>query len=164
MINCGKKDPGYARVEGLPERANADVVINNFIAIGKEGNRVSWIMESKRAYVNNRTGMVDIENIDLQYFDEDGKKTIITGEKGELNQNTKIMILDNKIKVLSNNGRRLFTEHLIWDAEKRQLHTNTPVRIIFPGGDQLNGGNLSADMNLNKIVVEKASGQLYQKK
>ncbi|MES0490678.1 MAG: LPS export ABC transporter periplasmic protein LptC [Leptospirales bacterium] len=162
-LHCGTEDAGFRKVDGPPEKGNTDIVIQNFHATGKNDKRVLWTLVSDRAYINNKTGIVLLDKVNLEYFDKKNKKTIIISERGVLHQKKRIMILDDKVKVYSPNGRKLYTNHLVWEEKTQKLHTDAPVKIYFPGGDSLNGQNLKADMNLNKIVVDQPIGQVQQK-
>ena len=162
-MQCGSKDVGFRKIDAPPEKGGTDIVIQNFKATGKDEKRVLWTLVSDKAYVDNETGVVDLEKVQLQYYDKKKQMTRIVSQKGKLLQKQRIMILDDKVEVHSPNGRKLYTSHLVWEEVPKQLHTDAPVKVYFPGGDSLSGQNLEADMNLNKIVVDQPIGQVRQK-
>ena len=57
----------------------------------------------------------------------------VTGDEGELNQETKDVELRGNVVLVSSDGLRLETEQLRWDAEAQRAWTNEPVTIYRAG-------------------------------
>ena len=57
----------------------------------------------------------------------------VTGDEGDLNQETKDVELRGHVVLVSSDGLRLETERLRWDAEAQRAWTNEPVTIYRAG-------------------------------
>jgi LPS export ABC transporter protein LptC len=57
----------------------------------------------------------------------------VTGDEGDLNQETKDVELRGNVVLVSSDGLRLETERLRWDAEAQRAWTAEPVTIYRSG-------------------------------
>jgi LPS export ABC transporter protein LptC len=62
----------------------------------------------------------------------------VTGDEGDLNQETKNVELRGNVVLVSSDGLRLETERLRWDAEAQRAWTTEPV-IIYRAGTVVRG-------------------------
>jgi len=163
LNSCSKEEIGFEKTDDLPEKKNNDIVIHKFKAQGSNENQILWNLVSKKAFVNKITGIVDLQSVDLRYYNKKGQHTRIQSKRGSLDQEKRIMILTKKVHVTAHNHRQLFTEKLTWNEPQKLLTTKARIKITFPNGDKLTGQGLRADMSLNKILILGGKGTVLPK-
>ncbi|MEX2221814.1 MAG: LPS export ABC transporter periplasmic protein LptC [Candidatus Rokuibacteriota bacterium] len=57
----------------------------------------------------------------------------VTGDEGDLNQETKNVELRGNVVLISSDGLRIETERLLWDAQRQRAWTDEPVTIYRAG-------------------------------
>ena len=62
--------------------------------------------------------------------------------------------------VLKNSNRKLETEHLIWDQEKKLIYTDNDV-IITTDKEVIYAEGFSSDPNFKDYTLKKISGRMY---
>ena len=143
----------------------ADVIIKNFIVESYKNNKVSWSLKSKEAYIQNETDKTYLFIVDmLSYGNEAGKKTTthLISDKGLLDKKADTFYAEGNVVVTSSNGRKLYTDNLLWFRKNSSFETNAPVKIISPNGTVIYGIGMTADMNISKINLKHSTG-IYNK-
>ena len=62
----------------------------------------------------------------------------VTGDEGDLNQDTKDVVLRGNVVLVSTDGLRLETDRLNWDADQQRAWTQDPV-VIYRSGAVVRG-------------------------
>ncbi len=139
--------------------AGADAVIHSFEAHGYSSEHPIWHLRSKEAYIFQKDGLTHVFGVNIDYYGSDGKvSTFIKGEKGLLDKNKGTMRIEGNVEVVSQNGKKLTSDYLIWFDKEKKLKTDAPVRIETPEGDIIRGRSLIADQKLDKLVLNAATG------
>ena len=134
-------------------------VIKNFLVDGYKNNRLEWQLKGEKAYINWQEKKVRIFSPFLKHWDEDLKLTRIYGESGDFDEQGDTLYIEKKVRVLSHNGRKLYTDHLYWFEKKKQIITNAGVKILMSNGDIIQGKGMRADMDLNKVTLKETRGE-----
>ena len=69
-------------------------------------------------------------------FGKQGKDLTVTGDEGTLDTETKDFVLANRSEPLvirTESGYIIYTNHLAWTDQTREIRTHGPVRIIGHG-------------------------------
>ena len=137
---------------------NADIVIKDFDIDNYRERALVWNLKSREAYIYERRELTYFDGVDLVQYDEDGR-SYVKAEKGVFNEKSHIMTVEGNVVVISQNGRRLYTEYLKWNEKSGKLTTDRPVKIIFPEGDIIYGNNgMIGDQRLDRIEILDAEG------
>jgi LPS export ABC transporter protein LptC len=70
--------------------------------------------------------------------DQASRSWTVTGDEGDLNQETKNVELRGNVVLISSDGLRLETDRLRWDAEAQRAWTDDPV-VIYRAGAVVRG-------------------------
>jgi LPS export ABC transporter protein LptC len=70
--------------------------------------------------------------------DQGSRSWTVTGDEGDLNQETKNVELRGNVVLISSDGLRLETDRLRWDAEAQRAWTEDPV-VIYRAGAVVRG-------------------------
>lgn len=89
---------------------------------------VQWELTARTAELEAATGQMTLEQPEVEFFMEDGRRVHVTARKGILNTRTNNIEVRGNVRV--KDGRyKLTTETLTYDHKARVLLSTSPVRI-----------------------------------
>lgn len=108
---------------------------------GRDGSR--WQLDAEYSETfeeQNKTTMrkVTIKVDQPPKGDQASRSWTVTGDEGDLNQDTKNVELRGNVVLISSDGLRLETDRLRWDAEGQRAWTEDPV-VIYRAGAVVRG-------------------------
>ena len=125
--------------------------------ITSEGVRRSYV-EAETAYVYQSQALTDLRRMRVQFFDEQGNlKSTLVADKGLLGTYSKRLEASGHVLVTSPDGRRLQTEHLIYDKQANQITIDTAFTSDGPTG-RLSGNGAISDIGFTNITVQQPRG------
>jgi LPS export ABC transporter protein LptC len=125
--------------------------------ITSEGVRRSYV-EAETAYVYQRQALTDLRRMKAQFFDEQGTlKSTLVADKGLLGTFTKRLEAIGHVVVTSPDGRRLVTEHLIYDKQANQITVDTAFTFNSPT-EQGAGDWMQSDVGFTNVRVRQPRG------
>src|SRR6266566_4212609 len=121
-----------------PAASNADYRLKqvHLQEQGRDGSR--WQLDAEYSETfeeQNKTTMkkVTVKVDQPSKGDQASRSWTVTGDEGDLNQETKDVELRGNVVLISSDGLRLETERLRWDADAQRAWTAEPVTIYRPG-------------------------------
>lgn len=108
---------------------------------GRDGSRWQLDAEYSETFEDlNKTTMkkVRIKVDQSSKGDQPSRSWTVTGNEGDLNQDTKDVELRGNVVLVSSDGLRLETDRLRWDAERQRAWTDDPV-VIYRSGAVVRG-------------------------
>ena len=135
------------------------IVVKNFSVDGYSSNRLEWRLKGEKAYIHSLSHDVRIFTPILRYWNADQKLTRVYAKFGNFQEQKRTLYIKKHVRVISHTGRRLYTDHLYWDQNKKQITTRAKVRVLMPDDSVINGKGLQADINLNRIVLKETYGE-----
>lgn len=125
--------------------------------ITSEGVRRSYV-EAETAYVYQSQALTDLRRMKVLFFDEQGNlKSTLVAERGLLGTFTKRLEASGHVVVTSPDGRKLQTEHLIYDKQANQITVDTAFIAEGPTG-RLTGNHAVSDPGFTNITVRQPKG------
>lgn len=118
----------------LPKRfeltgTDADLRIKDvFLTEDKRGTK-AWELKAEWARMYRADNKTLLEDIRVKVFVEGRKPIHMTGEAGELDNESKDIRIRGNVEVVSEDGYTLRTEELRWRNEQREIVTKSPVWI-----------------------------------
>jgi LPS export ABC transporter protein LptC len=108
---------------------------------GRDGSR--WQLDAEYSETfeeQNKTTMkkVTVKVDQPSKGDQGSRSWTVTGDEGDLNQETKNVELRGNVVLISSDGLRLETDRLRWDAEAQRAWTEDPV-VIYRAGAVVHG-------------------------
>ena len=108
---------------------------------GRDGSR--WQLDAEYSETfeeQNKTTMkkVTVKVDQPSKGDQASRSWTVTGDEGDLNQETKNVELRGNVVLISSDGLRLETDRLRWDAEAQRAWTEDPV-VIYRAGAVVHG-------------------------
>lgn len=102
----------------------------------RDGSR--WQLDAEYSETFEEQNTTSMKKVTIK-VDQPSKSThgarswTVTGDEGDLNQETKNVELRGNVVLVSSDGLRLETERLRWDAEGQRAWTSEPVTIYRSG-------------------------------
>jgi len=127
-----------------PAATNADYRLKQvrLQETGRDGSR--WQLDAEYSETFEEQNTTAMKKVTIKVDQPSSKSTstprswTVTGDEGDLNQETKDVELRGNVVLVSSDGLRLETERLRWDAEAQRAWTNEPV-IIYRAGTVVRG-------------------------
>ncbi|TGK08782.1 LPS export ABC transporter periplasmic protein LptC [Leptospira fletcheri] len=152
FLVAGKKEAKYTRVENEKE-SGATVSFKKFERDQYDQSGIlNWKLRADESYVFVGEGKTVLYEIDFDQFEEGKFKSKLTGDKGEINHSTKLMVLNGNIRLVTNEGRTLLAKSLEYNTETKKLSSDEEV-VVEADGTRIRGIGLRADKDLNKFTI-----------
>jgi LPS export ABC transporter protein LptC len=140
-----------ARVEPVgPSPTNADLQIKQ-VDLEEEAQGVRWRLKADQALMYDEAGLTKLQKINASVYQRDHTWTIV-GDEGDLDRKTNNVEVRRNVVVTSDDGLRLETSVLRWDAENKRLWTDAPV-TMSRSGSVVRGTSLAVLINEEATTV-----------
>src|SRR5258708_38564263 len=150
-----------------PAASNADYRLKqvHLQEQGRDGSR--WQLDAEYSETfeeQNKTTMkkVTVKVDQPSKGDQASRSWTVTGDEGDLNQETKNVELRGNVVLISSDGLRLETDRLRWDAEAQRAWTEDPV-VIYRAGAVVRGTGFESKV-AEEISSIKGRGRATFKK
>jgi lipopolysaccharide export system protein LptC len=133
----------------------ADAKILEFIFTQSKGNVVQWQVQAKQARLFEQDKRAVLRDVALTFYGTGGDEVTVYGEEGTLDTATKNFRLANRqtpIVVETRSGYTIYTNHLVWTDEAREIRTEDPVRMVGHGLE-VRGQGLLGRMEFEEFEV-----------
>lgn len=123
----------------------ADATISQFTFTQTKGDTVQWQVQAQEARLFERDRRAMLRVVAVTLFGRRGKELTVTGDEGTLNTETKNFELANRSEPLviqTESGYVIYTNHLTWTDQTREIRTRDPVRIVGHGLEVMGRGLL----------------------
>lgn len=125
---------------------------------------VKAIVRAKHIYSFDNSRETFLENdVKVDFFDDEGKHTtLLTADKGKVNEMTNNLEAIGNVVVKSDSGTIVRTEKMFWDNNRQLIHSPEFVRITSPK-EELQGTGFESDHNLRNYKIFKVTGTAESK-
>ena len=152
MSGCGRHERPAAPPTRRPQRpAVSSTLTRGHFLLADPGGRWRWEASAASARSDEATGTGQLEGLEATYFSRGKPALRLRADKGRLNREQEIVLLEGKVK-----GESLLTGAKL-AAEQVELHLNTQrlearggVRVETAAG-VLSGESFSGDIGLKEI-------------
>jgi LPS export ABC transporter protein LptC len=127
-------------VESLgPSPSAADLQIKE-VDLEEEAKGLRWRLKAEQALMYDKAGQTQLRKLVANIYQGERAWTIV-GEEGDLDRSTNNVEVRRNVVLTSNDGLRLETDVLRWEAALKRLWTDTPV-VITRDGSVVRGSGL----------------------
>ena len=136
MTNSTSSPPPTATTPGGINQA--DAIISKFSFTQTKGNKVQWQVDAQQARLFEQEKKAILDNVAVTLFGVQGREMTVRGDEGTLNTDTKNFVLTNRsepLVIYTESGYTIYTNHLAWTDQTREIRTEDPVRIVGNGLD-----------------------------
>lgn len=148
--SCGTQDTEEtaARPEDIPTQ-----IVESLVLRETESGLLRWVLWADRAlrYEGQPT---QLESMRIEFYDESGSavQSTLTAHGGTVNEETRELLAQGDVVVVTSDGVRLESPELRWDPEVNKITTETPVQIT-EGENVLLGRGITSDIHLKSYVI-----------
>ena len=121
-----------------PAPSTADLQIKE-VDLEEEAKGVRWRLKAESALMFDKAGQTLLRKVVANVYQRERSWTIV-GEEGELDRATNNVQVRGNVVVTSDDGLRLETAVLRWEADAKRLWTDTPVTLTRNGSIVLGSG------------------------
>jgi len=153
LMNGEAVSPPQTAPPGSIEKADAK--ISEFTFTQSKGDAIEWQVQAKQARLFEREKRALLTGVDVTLFGDKGKELTVSGEEGSLDTATKDFVLANRsdpLVVEIGSGYTIYTNHLAWTDETKEIRTNDPVRIVGHGLE-VTGRGLLGRMDADEFQI-----------
>lgn len=122
-----------------------------------DGARKSFVT-ADTAYVYQASQRMDLRKMRATFFDVQGKQTsVLTAKMGLYTITTGTLDARGNVVVVGNDGRRLVTEHLVYDKTLNQIRSDSA--FVYDSREQhARGRGFTSDPDFKNVTVEQPQG------
>jgi LPS export ABC transporter protein LptC len=114
-----------------PSPSSADLRIKE-VDLEEETKGVRWRLRAEQALMFEQEARTSLRRLVVQVFLKDRSWTLV-GDEGDIDQKTKNVEVRKNVVITSDDGLRLDTSVIRWDAERGRLWTDAPVTFQRDG-------------------------------
>ena len=112
-----------------------------------------WQPDADQAEVFNDEKKTQMRRVKLTVFQKD-RVWVVTGDEGEMHNETRDVTVRGNVKVTSNDGLRLTSDDLHWKADGKRLWTDGPV-TVNRGETTITGRGFLTEMEAERALIER---------
>ncbi|MGQ0812831.1 MAG: LPS export ABC transporter periplasmic protein LptC [Nitrospiraceae bacterium] len=152
----------FTRTESVPALKaapngfeRADATIKEFAFTQTKSGVVQWEVRAQHARLFEGESRAVLERVHVTLLGPQGRELSLEGDEGMLDTARKDFILSNRsdpIKIETESGYTIYSNHLSWSDERREISTTAPV-TISGHGLQVNGRGLVAKPDVEEFQV-----------
>ena len=152
-----KKEPPVAAHSPLAD--SADQVMYGLKYNLTNGGIARALLRSDTAYFFDDNTRIELEKVNTTFFTVTGAKdAVLTSQRGTYNSRTSNMIARKDVVVVTEDGRRLTTQELLYNQGKNEISSDSAFVMTEPNR-RLEGVGFRSDPNMKNIQILKgASG------
>lgn len=128
--------PASQDSQGALDRADAG--IDQFTFTQSKDGTVQWQVQAQRARVFESEKRAMLEDVQVTLFGKKGWELKLAGDEGTIDTEKRDFLLAKRagtIVVQLESGYTIYTNHLAWADERREISTQDPVQITGHGLD-----------------------------
>jgi lipopolysaccharide export system protein LptC len=133
----------------------ADAKISEFTFTQSKGDAIQWQVQARQARLFEREKRALLTGVDVTLFSVKGKELTLSCDEGTLDTATKNFVLVNRadpLVVEIGSGYTIYTNHLVWTDDAKEIRTDDRVRIVGHGL-QVTGRGLLGRMESEEFQV-----------
>ncbi len=152
-----KKQPPVAAHSPLADSADQVMYGARFNLTDKGLERAQ--LEADTAYFFEDNTRIELEPVHTTFYTATGAKdAVLTSQRGTYNSRTSNMIARRNVVVVSEDGRRLTTQELLYNQQRNEISSDSAFVMTEPNR-RLEGIGFRSDPNMKNIrILKGASG------
>ncbi|MEO5798675.1 MAG: LPS export ABC transporter periplasmic protein LptC, partial [Gemmatimonadales bacterium] len=142
---------------------SADQVMGGMETSITDNNVRVLTLKSDSARVYQQRQVADLEKVTVTFFDKSGNETsTVTSNTGSYAIRDKSLDLRGNVVAVTPSGKKLYTEHLVYDRIANQVRSDTAFKFTAPDGDG-SGASFESDPDFKNIITARLRGGMKGK-
>lgn len=118
-----------------------------------EGGKTLWEIEAEEAMFFQDKAKTEFKKISVTFYYKEDYELILSGDSGELNNDTKNIVIKDNVKIKVEDDYTLSTDSLNYNSEKHQISTDNPIDVTGPDVS-FHGNGLVFDLNSEELFIK----------
>jgi LPS export ABC transporter protein LptC len=155
--------PESSSPTATPAVTRPDEIIEDLKMSETSGGSRSWTLHARRAYVFEAQDRVDVEGVEVDFFDESGRKySHLTCDRGSLNQGTNDMQAEGHVDIHTTSGVHVEASVIrFWNGPQR-ITSDSFVKVTDTHGSVMSGVGFESDVKVEHYRVGQVSATVRQ--
>lgn len=162
VLGCNREKTASVAGQVTPTDMPDQEGWNSTVTSTKEG-RIEAILKygHMMRYSEKKLAKFD-EGIKVDFYQADGKhSSLLTAERGELNESNNDVVGMGNVVVISDTGVTLYTQRLAYRQATGKIFTDEEIMLTTTDGDTLYGTGFESEPGLEHYVIKKAHGKAH---
>tara|TARA_B110000908_G_scaffold172526_1_gene240524 strand:- start:3362 stop:3895 length:534 start_codon:yes stop_codon:yes gene_type:complete len=109
-------------------------------------------------FQNKQPQLVFTESLEVYFYNDSSKlQSTLKADGASIDEETKIMLAQNNVELISSDNKKLETEELIWDEQQNKIYTDKKVKITT-GKEVIYGEGFTSNPDFTAYSITKIHG------
>lgn len=109
--------------------SDADLTIDQMHVVQNKQGEKNWEMWAKTAKVYRKKNLTELETIHIQYYPKNGKPLDITADNGEMETDSRNILLRGNVLIKTSAGYTLHTDSLRFRPKDKRIDTDDKILL-----------------------------------
>jgi LPS export ABC transporter protein LptC len=125
----------------------------------ENGNiKVKIVAGKIERFQNKQPHLVFSEKIEVYFYNDSSQmQSTLKADDASIDEETKIMLAQNNVELISSDDKKLETEELVWDEQQDKIFTDKKVKITT-GKEIVYGEGFSSNPDFTEYKIAKIHG------
>ncbi|PID44702.1 MAG: LPS export ABC transporter periplasmic protein LptC [Proteobacteria bacterium] len=144
---------GYAPSFGNKDKRTHDFLLKDIVIIQDQNGKKTAVIRADNAHTTKTPNVFVLHRIDADLYSTKDGIVHVVAKRGTYNTNTKMLVLEEQVTLVrSSDNQKLFTEKLIYDDQKRTIHS--PVKTKLVGNNiVIDGKSLDYNVTTSQYII-----------
>ncbi len=117
-----------------------------------EGGKTLWEIEAEEAKFFKDKAKTEFKKINVTFYYKEDYELILSGDRGDLNTETKNIVIRDNVKLNVEDNYTLTTDSLNYNSEKHEITTEDPIEVSGPDVS-FHGNGLAFDLSSEELFI-----------
>ena len=109
-------------------------------------------------FQNKQPQLVFTESLEVYFYNDSSQlQSTLKADGASIDEETKIMLAQNNVELISSDDKKLETEELIWDEQQNKIYTDKKVKITT-GKEVIYGEGFTSNPDFTAYSITKIHG------
>ena len=109
-------------------------------------------------FQNKQPQLVFTEYLEVYFYNDSSQlQSTLKADDASIDEETKIMLAQNNVELISSDDKKLETEELIWDEKQNKIYTDKKVKITT-GKEVIYGEGFTSNPDFTAYSITKIHG------
>ena len=109
-------------------------------------------------FQNKQPQLVFTEYLEVYFYNDSSQlQSTLKADDASIDEETKIMLAQNNVELISSDDKKLETEELIWDEQQNKIYTDKKVKITT-GKEVIYGEGFTSNPDFTAYSITKIHG------
>ena len=120
--------------------------------------KVRIVANKIERFQDQQPGLIFSEKMEVYFYNDSSElQSTLMANDASIDEDTKIMLAQNNVILISNDDKKLETEELVWDEKQEKIYTDKKVKITT-GKEVVYGEGFTSNPDFSQYSIIKIHG------